>query len=399
MTIALIDDAQALHEHTIALRRRIHRHPEVGLDLPHTRQAVLDALDGLPLEITLAKNTSGIVATLQGARPGRTILLRGDMDALPLQEDTGLEFSSEQVGRMHACGHDTHTAMLASAARLLSGRKDELAGSVRFFFQPGEEGCFGAREMIDEGLLETGGGLPDAAFALHIFPNHQTGVFGCRPGPMLAAADRIVVHVTGRGGHASMPHDACDPVPIAAEMVSAFQALVTRRISAFEPVVLTVARLTAGTACNIIPETAELEGTLRTFSTETRETMHAGIQRVVDHVARAHGAEARVEIIPGYPPTLNDPGFVDFVERTAKATFGDDAYQTLPHPVMGAEDFSYVLQRVPGAMAFLGVAPPGTEPSAACPCHSNRMVVDESALARGVALHAAIATSFLAQER
>lgn len=392
---SLLDEAVALQPRTVALRRRVHRHPELGLDLPRTRAAVLESLAGLPLELALSERTSGVVATLRGARPGRSILLRGDMDALPLREDTGLEFASEVEGRMHACGHDTHTAMLASAAHLLCARREELSGSVRFFFQPGEEGAFGARIMIEEGLLETDG-PPDAAFALHVFPNLPSGVIACRPGPMLAGADTIRARIVGRGGHASMPHDACDPVPVACEAVGALQALVTRRVSVFDPAVLTVARISAGTTSNIIPEVAELEGTLRTFSPETRTAMHAGIQSVLEHVAQAHGARAEVEIVDGYPPTLNDAGFVDFVARTAEGLFGADGYHAMRDPIMGAEDFSYVLQRVPGAMAFLGAAPPGVEAATACPCHSNRMQIDEDVMARGVALHAALATSYLA---
>jgi len=288
--------------------------------------------------------------------------------------------------------------MLASAARLLAARRAELAGSVRFFFQPGEEGFFGALRMIEEGLLETDG-LPDAAFALHVYPNFEAGVVTSRPGPLLAAADRIVVRVIGRGGHASMPQDALDPVPIACELVGALQALVTRTQSVFDPTVLTIARITAGTTHNVIPGEAELEGTLRTFTTGGRQRMHAQIRRMAEHVALAHGATAQVEIEDGYPPTLNDPGFVAFVAETAVETLGQAGYRPLPDPLMGAEDFSYVLQRVPGAMAFLGAAPHGVEASAACPCHSNHMLLDEDALARGVALHAAIAARFLAPAR
>ena len=389
-----LEAAEALQPRTIALRRRIHRHPELGLDLPETRKAVLEELADLDLELALSERTSGIVATLRGARPGRSILLRGDMDALPMPEDTGLEFASEIDGRMHACGHDTHVAMLASAARLLAERRDQLAGSVRFFFQPGEEGHFGARVMLEEGLLETDG-LPDAAFAIHVYPNSAPGVVNCKPGPLLAAADSFVITVEGRGGHASMPHDALDPVPIAAEIVGAFQTLVTRTQSVFDPVVLTVGRITAGTTHNVIPETAEPEGTLRTFDPAVRRTMQADLQRVAEHVAQAHGATARVRIDAGYPPTINDAGFAGFVAETARAAFGDAGFHELEHPLMGAEDFSYLLERVPGAMAFLGAAPAGVAPTAACPCHSTQMQVDETVLARGVALHARIAEAFL----
>jgi len=213
--------AEAEQDSMLALRRAIHAEPELGLDCPRTTEKLKAALEGLPLTIRDSRRTSGFVARLDGARPGKTVLLRGDMDALPIEEDTGLDFASRSVGRMHACGHDTHSAMLASAARILCGRRDELAGTVIFMFQPGEEGMHGAREMIGEGLLDDP--APDAAFALHVFPNMPGGVVACRAGALLASADMVAATIRGRGGHAAMPHDALDPVPVACEAVLALQ--------------------------------------------------------------------------------------------------------------------------------------------------------------------------------
>jgi hippurate hydrolase len=389
----LVAEAAAVLPGVVALRRRIHAEPELGLELPRTQQAVLEALADLDLEVTTGGRTSAVVVTLRGARPGPTVLLRADMDALPLQEDTGLAFASREAGRMHACGHDGHVAMLAGAARLLAGRRSELAGSVKLVFQPGEEGFGGARILIEEGLLDAEPRV-DAAFAIHVDPTLPAGAVATRPGPILAAGDLISIELVGKGGHASMPHHAVDPIPVACELVLAFQALVTRRADAFDPAVLTIARIQSGTTANVIPAAASLLGTLRTVSERTRREMHEGIRRVAAGVAAAHGVEPKIHIVPGYPVTVNDAGFVDFARSTATDLLGGERVIEMRAPIMGAEDFSYVLQRVPGALVFLGVRPDGDGPVA--PIHSNRMLLNEDALASGVALHAAVALRYLA---
>jgi hippurate hydrolase len=393
----LLAQAQDVQHRTVGLRRDLHRNPEIGLNLPRTRDAVLDALADLPLQVHLGRSVTSVVAVLDGARPGPTVLLRGDMDALPLTEDTGLPFASAVEGAMHACGHDTHVAMLASAARILAGRRDELAGRVLFMFQPGEEGHHGARYMIEEGVLDRTGpaGRPAIAYALHISATLPAGEIHLRPGPMMAAADVLQVTVRGRGGHASAPHDALDPVPAAAAMVGALQTAVTRRLDAHQPAVLTIAHLVAGTTNNIIPESAFLEGTLRTFSAETRERAHREIRRVCEHTALAHDCTAEVEIVAGYPVTVNADRPVARVTEVAGALLGQRRVMTMPTPIMGAEDFSYVLAEVPGAMAFLGGCPPEVDPATAPPNHSNRVVFDEDAMATGVALYAALALDSL----
>jgi amidohydrolase len=389
--------ARSVQPRTVMLRRALHRHPELGLDLPRTRDAVVAALADLPVQVHLGRSVSSVVALLEGHRPGPTILLRGDMDALPMPEDTGLPFASEIDGTMHACGHDTHVAMLASAAHVLADRRDELAGRVVFMFQPGEEGFHGARYMIEDGLLDRAGpfGRPDAAFALHISATLPSGEVHARPGPLMAAADTIRVTVSGRGGHASAPHDALDPVPAAAAMVGALQTAVTRRIDTHQPVVLTIAHIVAGTTTNVIPETAYLEGTLRSLSETARATMYEEIRRVCRHTAMAHGCTAEVEIEPGYPVTVNDSGATDHVTDLAGAVLGRDNVAMMPAPIMGAEDFSYVLAEVPGALAFLGGCPPGVDPALAPPNHSNRVVFDEEAMAAGVAVYAGLALAGL----
>ena len=393
----LLDAARAIQSDTVAIRRRIHRQPEIGLDLPKTQAVILEELAKLGLEGRVGQALSSVVAVIEGGRPGPTVLLRGDMDALPLQEDTGLDFSSEVTGAMHACGHDTHVAMLLGAARLLQERRADLTGNVILMFQPGEEGLGGAKTMIDEGLLEAAGTTaPTGALAVHIGTRYPTGEIHLRPGPQMAATDVIRITVRGRGGHASAPHLALDPIAVAAEIVLALQAMVTRRIDVFDPAVVTIAQITAGTTNNIIPESVFLFGTIRTVSETSRAEVRTGVRRVAEGIAAAHGATADVDLEAGYPVTINDPAFTAFVMDTARSLIGADKVEELPAPIMGAEDFSYVLQKVPGAMAFVGARPAGQDPATAPQNHSNIVVFDEPAMVVGVALYTAVAVRHLA---
>jgi hippurate hydrolase len=387
----LLAEAKSLLPEAIELRRRIHRRPELGLELPATRRAVLESLDGLPLDLETSSKTSGVVATLRGSGPGKTILLRADMDALPLQEDTGLDFASQHAGVMHACGHDAHVAMLAGAARLLASRREEFRGNVKLLFQPGEEGFGGARILIGEGLLERAP-RAEGAFAIHVDPTLPAGSIATRPGPILASADLLSIELTGKGGHASMPHHAVDPIPVACEMVLALQSWVTRRVDAFDPVVVSITQLKAGTTSNVIPATAHLLGTIRTVSEPARRRAREGVRRVAEGVAAAHEVEAKLHLVEGYPVTVNDEGFARFAQQVACELAGSESVLEMKTPIMGAEDFSYILQGVPGAIVFLGARPEARE---AAPLHSNRMTLDENALATGIALHAAMALRFL----
>jgi hippurate hydrolase len=312
------------------------------------------------------------------------------MDALPVEEATGLDFASRAQGRMHACGHDSHSAMLAGAARILAGQRATFAGRILFMFQPGEEGHHGARVMIEEGLL--GDPLPDAAFALHVWPTLPHGTIACRTGTMLASTDTLKARVVGKGGHAAMPHDSIDPVPVAAEIILALQTEVARRTPVTDPIVLSITKVSAGSTHNVLPDSVELLGTLRTLSEEARTRAHAAFDRICTHVAAAHGCTAEATIEQGYPPTINDARAVRLVQDIA-----GDAYFELPASSMGGEDFSYVLQAVPGAMAFLGVARQGSDAAAQAPLHNPGMMVDEAVLPIGVALHCAFAMRFLAQ--
>jgi amidohydrolase len=384
-----LDAARAQLEPAVELRRRIHAHPEIGLQLPRTQQTVLEALDGLGLQLSVGTATTSVVAALEGSRPGPTTLLRADMDALPVAEQTGLPFASRVDGAMHACGHDAHVAMLVGAARVLARRRPELAGRVVFMFQPGEEGHGGAELMLGEGLLE-GFGPVDRAFAIHITPTMATGSIFTRAGVLMASADQFQIVVTGRGGHASMPHEAVDPMPVACEIVTSLQSMVTRRVPAFDPAVVTVSRITGGTTSNVIPESVELEGTVRAVSEVTRALVLDRLQQLPGQIAAAHLCAA--EVTTGsirFPVLLNDAGAAARSLQVAAALVGDDHAGEMPSPIMGAEDWAYVLQRVPGSLAFLGAAPPGVERPA--PNHSNRMVLDEEAMAVGIAMHVAMA--------
>jgi hippurate hydrolase len=286
--------------------------------------------------------------------------------------------------------------MLLGAAHLLNDRRADLPGNVILMFQPGEEGLGGAKTMIDEGLLEAAGPTaPTGALAVHIGTRYPTGEVHLRPGPQMAATDVIRITVRGRGGHASAPHLALDPIAVAAEIVLALQAMVTRRIDVFDPAVVTIAQITAGTTNNIIPESVFLFGTIRTVSEASRAEVRAGVRRVAEGIASAHGATAEVDLEAGYPVTINDPAFTAFVMDTARSLIGADKVEELPAPIMGAAFFSYVLQRVPGAMAFVGARPDGQDPSTAPQNHSNVVVFDEDAMAVGVALYAAVAVRHL----
>jgi hippurate hydrolase len=391
---AHVDD---LYDSAVALRRRLHEWPELGNHLPHTREAVLESLEGLPLDITLHETTSGIAALLTGGKPGPTVMLRGDMDALPMPEDTGLEFASRNQNMMHACGHDTHTAMLATTARLLAERKDDLPGRVLFMFQPGEEGHHGAKFMLEEGLLEVppladGSASPiTAAFALHITTAIPAGWVTAKGGPIMASSDTFDIVVTGQGGHASEPFRARDPIPVACEIVQALQMHVTRRIPVFDPAVITVTQIHTGTTSNVIPESAFINGTIRAVSESTRNRVHDGLRRVAEGIAAAHEMTADVQIKIGYPVTVNDGPSADFGLEVADALVGAEKSVRLPSPVMGAEDFSYVLNELPGAMLFLGGTPDGVNPATAAPNHSNRVMFDEQAMKTGMSLYASLA--------
>ena len=374
-------------EDIVALRRDIHREPELGFDTKKTAEKVLAALDGLPLEIETGVAENGVVATLMGDGVGPTVALRADMDALPIHEETGLPFASEADGRMHACGHDGHTSMLVGAARALSQEhlRERLDGTVKFVFQPAEEGGGGGRVMVEEGVADDVGSI----FALHLWPGLPFGTVATKAGPIMAAADAFDMTVRGSGGHGAMPHLATDAVSIAVHIVTALQTVVSREVNPVEPAVLTVGEIEAGFAFNIIPETARLGGTVRTFDADLRRKIPERMEELARGVAQGMRGDIELDYRFSYPVTRNDAGAAKLALGVAEELFGGENVVELTHPSMGAEDFSFFLEKVPGAFIWLGVGDVSG-------LHTPKFAFDEEILPQGSALLAAIALESLA---
>lgn len=391
----LHDDARGMAGDLAELRKELHRDPEIGLDLPRTQEKVLRELDGLGLEVSTGSATTSVTAVLRGgarddADP-RTVLLRADMDALPVAEETGLDFASTN-GAMHACGHDLHTASLIGGARLLAQHRERLRGDVVFMFQPGEEGWDGAGVMLQEGILDAAGRRADAAFGTHVFSNTFPAYqFASRPGPLMAASHGLFVTVRGRGGHGSAPHRTRDPIAATAEMITALQTMVTRRFDVFDPVVVTVGIIEGGTRRNIIPDTARFEATARRFSEANAVRLREGIHDTLRGVAQAHGVEVDIEYDDEYPLTVNDAAEVEFAADVVREVLGTDRYDDLADPITGSEDFSRVLAAVPGAFVFIGATLPGHDPETAPSNHSPRADFDPGVLPDAAAIYAELA--------
>jgi amidohydrolase len=399
----LVEGARAAAPDLVRLREALHREPEVGLCLPRTQERVLAELDGLPLEITTGVATTSVTAVLRGGRRdsgdpagSTTVLLRGDMDALPVVERSGERFAADN-GMMHACGHDLHTTALVGAARLLCTHRERLAGDVVLMFQPGEEGWDGAGAMIREGVLDAAGRRADHAYALHVLSTGvPAGLVVGRPGVALAASFDLDVTVLGGGGHGAYPHLARDPVAAAAEMIVALQTAVTRSFAVTEPVIVSVGVVRAGTARNVIPDTASFEATVRALTPDAEDQLRETFTRCLRGVASAHRVEVDVELRPTYPATVNDPAEVDFAAGVVGELLGDDRYLTAPNPMTASEDFSRVLAEVPGAMLLLGACPPELDPVNAPFNHSPLARFDASVLGTAAALLAGFAVSRLA---
>jgi hippurate hydrolase len=400
--VDLIAEAATISDELIALRRRLHAIPEVGLDLPATQAEVLRALEGLDLEIATGAALSSVTAVLRGGNRDRdapAVLLRGDMDALPVVEHSGLPYVADRGSpygaNMHSCGHDLHVAGLVGAARLLAAHRDELAGDVVLMFQPGEEGFDGAGHMIAEGVLDAAGTRVRAAYGLHVLSSIvPLGAVSARPGPQMSASAGLTVRVVGAGGHGSMPYRAKDPIAVAAEMVTALQTMVTRQFDIFDPMVVTVGMFHAGTRRNVIPDDATFEATVRTFSPQAASRAEESCKRLCLQIAAAHGLLAEVDFRHEYPVTVNDADEFGFAAEVTADLLGADRFIPMPNPVAGSEDFSRVLAAVPGAFVFLGatVGDPATAPSN----HSPLAAFDDSVVPTGAALLAELAVRRLA---
>ena len=376
---------ESFGEGIVALRRDIHREPELGFGTKKTAEKVLSALEGLPLDIQTGVAENGIVATLRGGGDGPTVGLRADMDALPIHEETSLPFASEIEGKMHACGHDGHTSMLVGAAHALSGVRERVNGTVKFFFQPAEEGGGGGKVMVEEGVADDVASI----FALHLWPGLPFGKAATKAGPIMAAADAFEMKVRGAGGHGAMPHLAVDAITMGAQIVTALQTVVSREVDPVEPAVLTVGEIGAGTAFNIIPETARLGGTVRTLNEDLRRRMPERIEHIARGVAQGMRGDAEIDYVFSYPVTMNDEGAANRALSVIGHLFGEENKLELPNPSMGAEDFAFFLQNIPGAFIWLGV---GQDVSG---LHTSSFAFDEEILPLGSALLTALALESL----
>lgn len=378
--------AEALAEYTKEVRHALHRMPERGFEEHRTSAFIKAKLDEIGIPHTGER--TWIIGTIQGGKPGKTVALRADIDALPIQENTGLPFASETPGMMHACGHDTHAAMLLGAARLLFEMRDELPGAVRLLFQPAEETTGGAEPMIAAGAMD---GV-DAVYGLHVAAQAPVGRIATRPGPMYAATDELFIDVLGKAGHGAHPISGVDAIAIAAQMITALQTVITRETEATESVVFTVGSIHGGTACNIICDEVKLDCTLRTLTPEMREQMHERIPQMCQGIARAMGGDVRVEIRRGYCACVNDADEAQRVLRVAKRLFGEENTRALRVSSMGAEDFAYYLLEAPGAIFHLGC---GGDVSV----HNDCFIAEEECFPVGVAMHAAMAFEYLTENQ
>ena len=368
----------AWEQDVVALRRDFHAHPELGYQETRSAAIIAQRLRDLGYQVEEGVGVTGVVGVLHGASPGPCVLVRADMDALPIHEETSWQWKSTNQGKMHACGHDCHMAIGLTVARLLAQKRDELRGTVKFMFQPAEEGLGGAGKMIEAGLLENP--RPDYALALHVWSEIEAGVIGLSPGPVMAAADEFRVHITGKGGHGAMPHQTTDAVVVAAQVVGALQTVVARNLKPLEAGVVTVGSLHSGNAFNVIPGEAHMEGTLRSFSQETRTTLRDSARRIVETLPAAFGAQGQWQFLPGYPPTVNDEAVTARLRPVFESIAGTGNVQPF-EPTMGAEDMSLVLQQIPGCYFFVGGRSQSSE--AVWPHHHPKFNIDESALLLG----------------
>jgi len=375
----------------VALRRRLHGIPEVGLDLPQTQEALLAELEGLPVGIVLGEGLSSIAVTIEGTRPGPAVLLRSDMDALPVVELTGLDYASAN-GAMHACGHDLHMAALVGAIRLLCARRDELSGTVMAIFQPGEEGYGGAEKMVAEGVLGLTGALPIASYGLHVFSFLTAGDFFCRPGTIMAGTHNFDLEIIGKGGHAARAYGASNPILVASLVVQAIQSYATQKTRPDDPIIATVGAFNGGTAANVIPERTVIRVSLRALTSERLGEVFEEISAIADGIARGFGQTTAVTAGLPLPPTISSPGEDEFVGHAVAELFGPERYRVLSVSEMISEDFSYFLDATGGAFLFLGAAVEGDHGPFGPPSnHSPLVRFDDSVVGDGALLLADLA--------
>ncbi|MFM2384337.1 MAG: hypothetical protein RL166_211 [Actinomycetota bacterium] len=393
----LVADAAALSEEMRTIRRDLHQNPEFGLDLPNTLKRVLIEIEGLG-EVFLGEGMTAAAILIRGEKPGPTVLLRADMDALAVIEETGLDYASTN-GFMHACGHDLHISMGIGAVKLLNQHKDELHGDVVVWFQPGEEGLAGADRMLEQKMHLVSGSKPIAAYGVHVFSVYPKGMFGARPGPLMAAAGGFIATFKGAGGHGSMPWLSKDPISPMAQSIATLQSTINKRLDVFDDVVVNVGWVKAGDdhTENVIPETASFGATVRTFSENHSNLIRSVVADVLEGQAKAFGVEVSIEWMPASKVLMNDPDSVLRSRKIIGELFGEGRYWDMPNPIPGGEDFASVLEEIPGAFIFMGAAPDGVDPRTAPSNHSNRAVFDDDVLPLGAAFLAAMAIDTLNQ--
>lgn len=370
----------------VALRRDFHAHPELGFEEVRTSGIVAARLRELGLEVTEGVGTTGVVAILRGSKPGPCVLVRADMDALPILEENDWEWKSTNKGAMHACGHDGHTAIGLTVARLLTEQKDELCGTVKFMFQPAEEGLGGAARMLRDGLLNDP--RPDVSVALHVWTPLEKGIIGVAAGPVMACTDEFRARIIGKGGHGALPHQTVDPILIASHVVTALQSIVSRNVKPLDAAVVTVGKLQAGSAFNVIPSEALLEGTTRAFDAGVRAHIVQRCREIIETLPKSFGARAEYTLVEGFPAVVNDETVVDRLRPVFEAVAGAENVVEF-EPTLGAEDFSQVMEEIPGCYFFVGAR--NEEIDAVYPHHHPKFNIDESALHLGTrALVAAV---------
>jgi amidohydrolase len=385
-----LKESRQLFDYTRALRRDFHRHPELGFQEVRTAGIVAQELNQLGLEVSTGIGKTGVVALLEGDQPGPVVLLRVDMDALPIQEETGAEYASTVDGVMHACGHDGHTAIGLTVARMLQQNRQNLKGSVKLVFQPAEEGLGGAEAMLEDGVMANPS--PDAALSVHLWNEQPVGWIGITPGPVMAAADIFRIHLRGKGGHGAQPHFTADPVVAAAQIIGALQTVVSRNVPPLEAAVLSVTTLRAGEAFNVIPDTADLQGTIRTFKSEVRQRVIEHFNQVVGGVANALGCRAEVELQSITPAVVNDPKLTALVTEVCENLLPDGRVDSSTM-TMGSEDMAFMMQDIPGCYILVGSSNADKGLNAAH--HHPRFDIDEESMSYAAALMAAAAAKLL----
>ena len=388
-------EAEEIKDEIIQIRHFIHQNPELSFSEYKTSKIVAKILKESGIEVREGIAGTGVLGILRGNKEGKTLAIRADMDALPLNEETGLDYTSINPGVMHACGHDIHTAVLLGTARLLSRKRDVLKGTIKFIFQPGEEKLTGALKMVGEGILKEP--AVDAIIALHCWPDLPAGTIGARKGALLSAADTIKIVVKGRSGHAAHPHKCIDPIVISGHIITALQTIISREVSPIEPAVITIGKIQGGTTSNIIASQVELLGTVRTTTTGTRKKMPDIINRVVRNIAESMNGEAKVNYLFGPAPVINNNALVALLEETATATIGKEKYIELSHPSLGSEDFAFYLEKVPGMMFRLGTANENYQSKLAL--HNPQIIFDDDSLKTGISIMSDFAVRYLNSDR